>query len=498
MKITAGTFPPPREYERNLCKHRKTSRVSQSHGLDSPLSARRLLSLGTALAARTNVLLLCVDDLRPELGCYGAAHIQSPHIDKLATQGRLFERQYVQAPTCGASRHAMLSGRYDPAHGGNEVFPGKDATSGPPFLPLLFRNEGYQTVSIGKVSHRPGGRCGAEWNDPAKEEMPGAWVKALQPAGPWKNPLGVMHGLANGETRGEKKGTTDVFQSTPGPDDIYPDGWITNEALARLDALAKDGKPFFLAVGWIKPHLPFGAPKKYLDLYTGKTFPPVAHPEKPSGPSTWHASAEVRGYNLRGRDPITDEEFADELRRHYAACVSYADAQVGRVLERLTALGLDGNTVVVLWGDHGWHLGEHAVWGKHTLFEESLRSPLIVRTPGMEQPGKHSAAVVETIDLYPTLCALAGLPVPSGLDGKSLVPVLKDPSAAGGEAVSYFGKNTTIRDDRYRLIVHHGDKFELYDHKKSLGETINIAGKEKGEVVRLLKDLRSRLARTDG
>ena len=469
-----------------------------SKGMPSPwvfLLAAFWLST-SASAERRHILMLCIDDLRPDLGCYGADHIQSPNIDKLAASGRLFERHYVQSPTCGASRYSLLTGTYDRRQRGNDALFQRAATlADPPARPSLprhFRDNGYTTVSIGKVSHHPGGLGGANWDDASKVEMPGAWSLSLMPAGPWKHPRGAMHGLARGETRG-KAGPMDVFQSVTGPDDIYPDGWITEVALDRLDRLAESGEPFLLAIGWIRPHLPFGAPEDYFDLYEGKPLPPILHPQKPTGLSTWHKSGELHQYNLRGRKPNSDAEFASDLRRHYAACVSYVDAQVGRVLERLSSLGLAERTVIVLWGDHGWHLGEHAVWGKHTLFEESLRSPLIVRPPCLTLPGKSTAAVVETVDLYPTLCALAGLAIPSWLDGRDLAPLLADPTAPGRSAVSYYGGNRSIRCDSHRLIAHRNGGIELYDHRTPAGESRNVADAQAGIVALLLRELDARL-----
>ncbi len=459
------------------------------------LFAALLLASPLRLAgAPPNILLICIDDLRPELRCYGAGYIHSPNIDRLAAQGRLFERHYVQAPTCGASRYTLLMGRYDREGNDNEALFIRARETGEtpahPSLPGHFRNNGYTTVSVGKVSHHPGGRGGPDWDDDSRPEMPGDWDRHLQPVGPWRHPRGVMHGLAHGEIR-RNAGEMEVYQAEPGPDDIYPDGLITAEALDQLGALKQDGKPFFLAVGLIRPHLPFGAPKRYLDLYADAALPPIPHPEKPAGPSTWHPSAEFKRYNLHGRDPNRDADFADAVRRHYAACVSYADAQVGRLLERLEDLGLGKNTIVILWGDHGWHLGEHAVWGKHTLFEESLRAPLIVRAPKLPHPGRGTAAVVGTLDLFPTLCALTGLEPPPQLDGVSLLPQLKDPAATGRPALSYYKTAKSLRTDTHRLILHADGQTELYDHRSDPGETRNIAESEP----RLVRDLEAEIRR---
>lgn len=452
---------------------------------------------GAASAAeRPNVLLLCIDDLRPELACFGADYIDSPNIDALAATGRVFRRHYVQAPTCGASRYTLLTGQYG-SYGNGALFQRarrleQDSKSVPPSLPGWFREQGYTTVSIGKVSHHPGGWGGSDWADRSKPEMPESWDRHLMPVGSWQHPRGAMHGLARGEIR-KKAGDMDVFQSAKGPDSIYPDGLTTREAIKQLDRLAEKEKtkPFFLAVGIIRPHLPFGAPAKYMRPYTDASLPPTPHPEKPDGQTTWHGSGEFMKYNRWGRNPNKDAEFAVEVRKHYAACVSYADALVGRILDRLEALKLRENTVIVLWGDHGWHLGEHAVWGKHALFEESLRSPLIISAPSVSRAGQSTQAVVETIDLYPTLCDLAGLPRPgSFLDGTSLQPILDDPQSPGHTAVSYKGNVQTIRTPTHRLIAHNNGHLELYDHRTPEGETRNVAEAHPELAQKLLKHLR--------
>jgi iduronate 2-sulfatase len=454
------------------------------------------LASNAGAAERPNVLLICIDDLRPELACYGSTYIDSPHIDALAETGCLFQRHYVQAPTCGASRSALLTGRYGGA-GNDALFRRAELKRErpevvPPSLPGWFRQHGYQTLSIGKVSHHPGGRGGPDWNDDSIIEMPGDWSRHLMPCGDWLHPRGAMHGLARGEIR-DAAGSMAVFQSAVGDDSIYPDGLITGEALTQLQRVANepDGTPFLMAVGLIRPHLPFGAPAKYLERYADVSLPPIATAEKPSGRTTWHRSGEFMKYDRWGRDPNQDPEFADAVRRHYAACVSYADAQVGRLLDQLDALHLTESTIVVLWGDHGWHLGEHAVWGKHTLFEESLRSPLIIRVPGLNRGGERSASIVESIDVFPTLCQLAELPVPDALHGQSLVSKLAGPNRSESEnesgsetgpvadaSFAYSGGasvTATIRNDHFRLVLHPDGFGELYDHRVDPGEQRNVA-----------------------
>jgi len=452
-----------------------------------------------------NVLLICVDDLRPELGCFGVNYINSPNIDEFASNGTVFHRHYVQAPTCGASRYTLLTGTYGGSNNAalftraGLVKENNKAVT--PSMPAWFRKHGYTTVSVGKVSHHPGGWGGDRWNDPAVLEMPEAWDRHLLPSGAWQDPRGWMHGLANGEIRDDSRTKSggismDVFQAVDGGDEIYPDGVSVDEALRQMDHLAADSdSPFFLAVGILRPHLPFGAPAKYLQPYDSVTLPVIPHPEKPNRKTTWHRSGEFMKYNRWQRNPNTDLEFANDVRKHYAACVSYADAQVGRLIDRLEKTGSADNTIVVLWGDHGWHLGEHAIWGKHSLFEESLRSPLIISAPALEQHGAATKSIVETLDLFPTLCDLTGLETPKSIQGVSLAPILRDPNWNGRPAISYFKKAKTIRTESHRLILHDDGFVELYDHRTPEKETVNIAATEPKLVAQLTKQLKTRLSR---
>jgi len=386
---------------------------------------------------------------------------------------------------CGASNGALFARA-------KELAKNPEATA--PSMPAWFRRHGYTAVSVGKVSHHPGGWGGKDWNDLQDPEMPHSWNRRLLPAGDWQHPRGWMHGLAHGEIRKNAK-DMDVFQALEGPDTIYPDGPNTDEALRQLTQLARDpdGNPFFLAFGILRPHLPFGAPAKYLEPYRNAKLPPIPHPAKPTGKTTWHGSGEFMKYNRWKRNPNTDADFALEVRRHYAACVTYADAQVGRMLDRLDELDLRDETIVVLWGDHGWHLGEHSIWGKHALFEESLRSPLIISYPGIPNPGRQTMSLVETLDIFPTLTDLAGLTRPQGAHGVSLRPILESPEAPGHPAFGYFRNGQTIRTRTHRLIVHKDGHLELYDHRQPDAETRNLAESQPDLARKLAQQIKARL-----
>ena len=457
----------------------------------------------SSFADKKNILLICVDDLRPELNSFGVDYIHSPNIDRLAASGRAFHNHYVNAPTCGASRYTMLTGQYGP-YGNAALFNRAKEMASPnssvsPSMPEWFRKNGYKTVSVGKVSHHPGGWGGIDWYDHNILEMPGAWDRQLMPTGRWKHPRGAMHSLVHGEIKAIgsfSENKMDLMQSAESEDTDYHDGLIAVEGLEQLEDLAASDQPFFLAIGFIKPHLPFGAPARYMDPYRDVELPPIPHPDKPTWQSTWHASGEFTNqYFHYGQDPNEDEAYATKVRRHYAACVSYVDHHVGLILETLKKTGRDKDTIVALWGDHGWHLGEHAIWGKHCLFEEALRSPLIISVPGMKDPGAKTNAVVETLDLFPTLCELTGLDLPDFAHGSSLVPQIEKPNAKGHTAYAYTGGAKTLRTERYRLTLHKDGYAELYDHHSPEKETRNIAEQFPGKVEELKQMLLERASK---
>ncbi len=406
-----------------------------------------------------NVLLICIDDLRPELGCYGADHVSSPQLDAFAADALRFDRHYALFPTCGASRFAFLTGRRPSSakHYGNGAFktlePGTDPTPMP--MPNAFRAAGYRTVCLGKISHSHDGL-----NASGEQELPGAWDATPTDPGPWGKARHLLHGYAGGRAR--EAGKSSIFESADVPDDAYPDGRLANQAIEQLRELASSEQPFFLGVGFFKPHLPFAAPKRYWDLYDRDALPLADEQERPEGMpriNGWGQSGEVTG-NYVGAG-YEDKQWSEAERRHlrhgYFACVSYVDEQVGRVLAELRALELDRNTVVVIWGDHGWHLGDQGLFGKHTTFEAALRCALLVAVPGMEGHGQATRALVESIDVYPTLAELCGVSFPAELPGRSFSTLLKDPGGEHrGQATSYWRRAgwyaESIRTDRERCV----------------------------------------------
>jgi iduronate 2-sulfatase len=442
------------------------------------------ISLEAAHPARPNVLFIAIDDLRNDLGALGVEHARTPHLDAFAATARLFSHHYTQVPTCGASRASLLRGRYptQPAHLGNHAIAATHATWGDANLPAWFQRHGYRTLALGKITHHPGGRTGRNWAD-GPEELPGAWTRCWIPDSPWRHAEGIMHGYANGQPR--VRGESPAWEAFDGSDEAYPDAWVAAESIATLQQLAAQDGPWFFGVGFFKPHLPFAAPQRYFDRHDPDRIPALhaAVAVRRDWPSGWHGSGEFRGnYGHDGRDPATNPDYARQLRHAYAASVSYVDAQVGRVLTALHKFGLDQNTIVILWSDHGFLLGEHAIWGKHCLYEHALRAPLIIRHPGLPHPGRTSAAVVESVDLFPTLLELCDLPLPAGLDGRSLLPQLRNPEAPATKPARGFWTNgrRTLRTERWRLIVH-GDNdretspMELFDYQTDPDETRNHA-----------------------
>ena len=443
---------------------------------------------------RPNVLFIAVDDLRPALHCYGVEQAVTPNMDLLADSGRLFMNHYVQVPTCGASRCSLMTGRFPRTAAECKNSACSDLQKVKADLPLtipgLFRRNGYRTVCIGKISHSGNGMHGKQ------PEFPDAWDELPTPEGMWEgHGPELLHAYSGGRMRGDD-GYMPLWEFPDVKDNELPDGMLADTAVERLKAFAASGEPFFMGVGFYKPHLPFVAPKKYRDLYDGVAFP---SPNGMKRGDTRKAgkSNEFYKYHAPFDRPAEGEtmaeEDAQEARRAYHACVSYADAQVGRVLQALEATGLASNTIVVLWGDHGWHLGENNAWAKHTPLDKSLRSALIVRMPGQKAPGEASDSLAASVDLYPTLvdlCSLEKKQTAMPLDGVSLRPILDDPKQMVRNDILSFWYSTGITDGRYRLIVSGEGNHELYDHKNDPGELHNLAGNQQETVDRLTAQLK--------
>lgn len=469
-----------------------------------------------ATAPRPNILLICVDDLKPVLGCYGDGRVKSPHIDRLAARGVLFERAFANQAVCAPSRNSLMTGRrpttlgvYDLGTNFREAMP--DAVT----LAQYFKQHGWRTEGLGKIFHVGHGNH----EDPASWSVP-HWGPKAGPAGGYALPENRAAQLTREEALFSNVPASEAFKLPRGaptecadvPDATYGDGKIAEEAIRRLrSARERPNEPFFLAVGFLKPHLPFVAPKKYWDLYQPSQFALPRLQVPPGGapafaPTTW---GELRQYSdIPAIGPLTPER-ALHLIHGYHAAVSYMDAQLGRVLDELDRLGLASNTVIVFWGDHGWHLGDHGMWSKHTNYEQAARIPFLVVAPGMTAPGGRSGALVESVDVYPTLCELAGLPVPAGLDGASFAGALKQPAAAKTkEAIFHVFLRSprgmgeligrAVRTERYRLVEWKKPGaapdtaiLELYDYVVDPEESRNLAT-EQPEVVRPLRALLAR------
>lgn len=460
---------------------------------------------------KLNVLFICVDDLRPQLGCYGKEYMHTPNIDQLASEGRMFRNHFVHCAACGPSRCTLLSGHrtldWDIWQDIREAGSKPDSIFS---LPQLFKKNSYKTVCIGKVSHLPGGVV-----DPRQKihEMPYSWDKAYAPVGEWDDPWGAFFSYEGGNTRlyGYNRGNdTDMppYEAADVSDEGYADGLNAKEAIRQLQNL-KDTS-FFLAVGFYKPHLPFNAPKKYWDLYDRDEIPKAAYKEIPKNVESsiclhdGHRSYEPRTHYRWPNDTsnyLITPERQKILKHGYCASVSYIDAQVGKIMEELKRLGLEDNTLVVLWGDHGWHLGEYGIWGKYTNFDIALRSPLIVKLPGMEKPGIQAEGIVETVDIFPTLAELCELPVPEHLEGMSMKPIIDDPGArikkyALGERNAWGVHGYTIRSEQYRLMTwidQKGDTLEtqLFENDEEPLPIHNVANDHPREVNRLLNILKN-------
>ena len=448
---------------------------------------------------KPNVLLILVDDLKPVLGCYGDPLAKTPNIDRLAASGMRFDKAYCNQAVCAPSRFTLMLGSHSTSTGlyglGSQlrkVIP--DAVT----LPQHFAANGYRTESLGKVFHIGHGNEG----DPQSFSVPhfqDKVIEYLDPASTDGGQLTREEALFTNQRldqiRSLPRGA--AFESPVASDEDYADGRIANETIRRLqDAKQRretDGTPFFIAAGFVRPHLPFSAPKKYWDLHDPANLPMPSHKTAPKGAPK---VAGKRGGEIAAYKPVPegpDAVFSGELNRQlihgYYASTSYVDAQIGKVIDELDRLELRKNTIIVFWSDHGFHLGDHGIWTKHTNYEQANRIPLIIAAPGITQANTSTEQLSESVDIFPTLSELCGLPVPHGpqkIDGISLVSVLRNPAArVRDHAFHCFPKEKlgrAIRNSRYRLVEwkNAGEtaetaEIELYDYQLDPQETTNVA-----------------------
>lgn len=464
-----------------------------------------LLPLFIAQAERPNVLLILVDDLKPALGCYGDSAARTPNIDRLAARGMRFDLAYCNQAVCAPSRftlmlgsHSTSTGLYSLGSSLRQILP--EAVT----MPQHFaKHGGYRTESIGKVLHIGHGNEG----DPMSFNVPHFKDKVIEYLDPESTNGGQLtreEALFTNQKLSEIKSLPRgaAFESPDVTDEAYADGRVAAETISRLQAAQQrrkqDGTPFFIATGFVRPHLPFSAPKKYWDMHDPQKLPMPTFEDHPAGsPQVAHK----RGGEIDAYTPATTQQ----LIHGYYAGTSFVDAQIGKVIDELDRLDLAGNTIIVLWGDHGFHLGDHGIWTKHTNYEQANRIPILISAPGITQPNSSTRQLAESVDIFPTLAELAQLPPPSGpqaIDGLSLVPVLKDSdSRIRDHAFHCFPKQTlgrAIRTERYRLVEWkmpsappESAELELYDYQTDPLETQNLAADQP----KVLDQLRAILAK---
>jgi iduronate 2-sulfatase len=445
----------------------------------------------TAAARKPNVLFIAVDDLNNHLGCYGNKIVHSPNIDRLAASGVRFDRAYTQFPLCSPSRVSLLTGlRPDTTRVYDLQTDFRKGTNIPHAvtMPQLLMSNGWYVTRVGKMFHYgvPGNIGEPGLDDPL------SWQLAVFPRGRDKDEEDKVINLNRGEDNPNRNpnrprptnqlGAALAWHASDGADDEYTDALVADEAIRLLEE-SKD-RPFFLGVGFYRPHVPWIVPKKYFDLYPlSKIVLPKDPPDDRSDippPAFWFKKANY------GR---SDEELRSAIRAYYAS-ITYVDQQIGRVLDALDRLKLSENTLVILWGDHGWHLGEHGLWQKQSLFEESARVPLIIRAPGVKGNGRGCARIVESLDVYPTVAEFCDVKPPKNLAGKSLLPLLKNPERSWDRSAytqvrrgstNNFFMGYSVRTERWRYTEWDGGTrgAELYDHDNDPREHTNLAVDEK-------------------
>ena len=464
-----------------------------------------LAAIHTAAQDRPNILLILVDDLKPAIGCYGDPLAKTPNIDRLAARGVRFERAYCNQAVCAPSRNNLLLGTRSTSLGIYSLGQNfRQAAPNAVTMPQFFMRHGYRTEAIGKVLHTGHGNH----DDPNSWSVPSLHEKVVEYLLPTNSASGQLtreeafftNQMLN-QIRSLPRGA--AWEMTDVPDNAYADGRIAGEGIQRLQAAKQRyNQPFFLALGFVKPHLPFTAPKKYWEMHDSEAFPIAPNQKHPEGAPSY---AGKKGGEIINYAPLTIENLKNEsiqrkLIHGYYAAASFVDAQIGRVLDELDRLEFLQNTIIVLWGDHGWHLGDHGYWTKHTNYEQANRIPLIIVAPGINIQGRTTQQLVETVDLYPTLAELTDLPapaVPQPIDGISLVPVLRDPSRSiRNHAYHCYPRRgrmgRAIRTEQYRLVEWkkigsptNSAEYELYDYINDPGETQNLASEQSDTLHRL-------------
>ncbi len=467
-----------------------------------------MLAGGTAFAAQPNVLLILVDDLKPTLGCYGDATAKTPNIDRLAARGMRFDLAYCNQAVCAPSRFTLMLGSHSTSTGlyglGSHL---RKLVPDAVTMPQFFAKHGWRTESLGKVFHIGHGNEG----DPESFSMPhfkDKVIEYLDPASTDGGKLTREEALFTNQKLDQIKSLPRgaAFESPVAKEDDYADGRIAAETMKRLQNAKK---PFFIAAGFVRPHLPFSAPKKYWDMHDPAKLPMPQFEEHPAGSPK---VAQKRGGEIAAYKPVPegpDPKFSPELKRQlihgYYASTSFVDAQIGKVIDELDRLDLTEDTIIVLWGDHGFHLGDLGIWTKHTNYEQANRIPLLFIAPGVAKPGSSTRQLAESVDVFPTLAELAGLPAPAGpqpMDGVSLVPVLKDPQARVRDHAFHAYPKTkigrAIRTERYRLVEWkkpgapaESAELELYDYEIDPLETKNLAAQQP-DVVKQLRAMLSK------
>ncbi len=481
----------------------------------------QILSLVAACSVnggeQPNVLLILVDDLKPAIGAYGDQHAKTPNLDALARRGMRFELAYCNQAVCAPSRFTLMLGSHSTSTGlyglGSQL---RKVIPNAVTMPQYFATHGYRTESLGKVFHIGHGNTG----DPASFSVRHFHDKVIEYLDPQSTDGGKLTreeayftNQKLGQIRSLPRGA--AFESPVANDEDYADGRVADETIRRLKAAKQrrrdTGTPFFIAAGFARPHLPFSAPKRYWDLFDPSELPMPQFEELPKDAPRVAGKrfGEISNYSpvpQRGDDKEIDASLKRKLIHGYYASVAYVDAQIGKVLRELNSLGLEDETIVVLWGDHGFHLGDLGIWTKHTNYEQANRIPIMFAVPGVTIPNSATRQPAESVDIYPTLVELAGLPAakgPQSMDGVSLVPVLKDPSLrVRDHAYHAYPKaklGRAIRTERYRLVKWKSLKkkqdatveYELYDYETDPLERENLADRLPDTVAKLKRVLDS-------